>query len=153
MQYIHYGSNSFDISSFKPISNRQYNKPNGGLWASPIGTLHNEYHGWYNWCKENSYKVDRLNKSFTFNIDSEAKIFKIHKDEDLKKLKIYDRSYLLGFSSEDQDAFWNINFEQMIFDGYQAIEVLINTQKIYWDLYGWDCDSLLVFDPEIMIFK
>ena len=32
---------------------------------------------------------------------------------------------------------------------YDAIDFRISTdQRLYWPLYGWDCDSILVFNPK-----
>ena len=32
---------------------------------------------------------------------------------------------------------------------YDAIEIVID--KLYWDLYGWDCDSILILNKEVVI--
>ena len=51
VNYIHYGSNKFDINIFKKIKNRpKFVKPEGGLWASRVETEH----GWKDWCITNN---------------------------------------------------------------------------------------------------
>lgn len=49
--YIHYGSSTF--YKFPPVKNELYfDKPIGGLWASPIDTQY----GWKYWCKVNHFR-------------------------------------------------------------------------------------------------
>lgn len=60
-QYIHYGSDHFSMEKFKEIQNKLndhswQNKPNYGLWASPVDA---EY-GWADWCKGEEFHTDRL---------------------------------------------------------------------------------------------
>ena len=44
-----------------------------------------------------------------------------------------------------------LDFEQLVAMGYDAMEVNISKDHhLYWKLYGWDCDSLLVFSPDII---
>lgn len=38
VNYVHYGSSSFDESQFSPIHNELFMKPSGGFWASPVNT-------------------------------------------------------------------------------------------------------------------
>ena len=43
-----------------------------------------------------------------------------------------------------------LDFEE-ISKSYDAMQVMISSdQQLYWDLYGWDCDTLLVFNPDII---
>jgi hypothetical protein len=35
--------------------------------------------------------------------------------------------------------------------GYDGIEIEINSVDIYFDMYGWDVDSILIFNPDIII--
>lgn len=50
------------------------------------------------------------------------------------------------------------NFEELAKE-YDGIEVLMSEEDnldlaigegLYWELYGWDCDSLLVFNKDIV---
>ena len=149
MHYIHYGSDSFDINKFEPVSNRErWNKPNGGLWSSPIDSNN----GWRDWCLSNFYTRCDLNKSVEFDLSNDTNIFKIYDNETLSKLLYYTKDPSLGIFSVD-DRYHNINFEWLMIHGYDGIEVLINTEEIYFKLYGWDCDTLLIFNPDVMIFN
>lgn len=45
---------------------------------------------------------------------------------------------------------YNLDFEKLKED-YDAIEVLISKDsRLYWSLYSWDCDSLLVLNKDII---
>ena len=44
-----------------------------------------------------------------------------------------------------------LDFEKLAQE-YDAIEVLISGDPgLYYELYGWDCDSILIMNPEIII--
>ena len=49
------------------------------------------------------------------------------------------------------------DFEQMVTDGWDAIELHLSDTDISWGndslhfrLYGWDCDSILIMNPKII---
>ena len=43
------------------------------------------------------------------------------------------------------------DFEKMLADGWDAIEFrLSEDSELYWALYGWDCDSILVMNPDVV---
>lgn len=44
----------------------------------------------------------------------------------------------------------NIRFRK-ISQKYDAVEINISSDgKLYWDLCGWDCDSILVMNPDVI---
>ena len=47
----------------------------------------------------------------------------------------------------DSNSFNWLDFEKLQ-ERYDAIEVYID--NLYWDLYGWDCDSILILNKEIV---
>lgn len=135
--YIHYGSNHFDTTRFRPVLNTScFNKPIGGLWASSQDT---EF-GWKEWCLQEAFKTDCLKKHFSFVLKPSAKVLIIKDTDDLKELpRICD------------DSFWVcLDFEQLA-KHYDAIELkLSNCPDLYFALLGWDCDSLLVMNPDMI---
>jgi len=42
------------------------------------------------------------------------------------------------------------DFERLLADGVDAVEV-VDIDQLYYPLYGWDCDSIVVMNPEIII--
>ncbi|MDD2973462.1 MAG: hypothetical protein PHE02_15190 [Lachnospiraceae bacterium] len=138
MQYIHYGSREFDKSKFQSVSNAYFrNKPNGGLWASPI----NAEYGWKKWCTDEEFMDCTEDQSFTFAVRDDAKILHLRKSEDLMNVpKIIDPKYRALTKN-------NMDFEQLISDGYDAVELhLSDDERLYWDLHGWDCDSIVILN-------
>lgn len=136
--YIHYGHATFDPSLFKPIQNEQcWVKPRGGLWASSIDAKL----GWKDWCEREEFRECIEENSFRFTLP-EANIFVIDSVEKLKGLPTIS------------DPIWEpigtlIDFEKCIELGYDAIELSLSTdRRLYWQLYGWDCDSILVMNPD-----
>lgn len=136
--YIHYGHKYFDARLFNEIKNRElgYVKPFGGLWASNI----NAEYGWKNWCEEQRFRECSIDNCFKFKLKEKAKVLTIDNAKTLKELPTIDTPYELGWVSLD--------FERLK-EEYDAIEVLIsNDDQLYWDLYGWDCDSILIFNKD-----
>ena len=45
-----------------------------------------------------------------------------------------------------------IDFEKLAEQGWDAVEVKIsNDMRLYWALYGWDCDSILIMNPDVVV--
>lgn len=152
--YIHYGSNKFDIKKFHPIRNVQlFAKPYGGLWASPIDSPMN----WENWCKRENFHLSALKQNFTFRIRPDSKILYINNTKILDSLPKVKA--LSGF--EEFQAWDCLDFEELSKE-YCAIEISLSQEErndcdfwksLYHRLYGWDCDSILIMDPNCMILE
>ena len=151
-KYIHYGSSKFDINKFGKPKNCStlWNKPDPHtcLWASPIDSEN----GWLQWSLDNLFRTDELKSSFIFELTPNSKILNIRNDDELQQSVdsglLHNRyTEFLGFLSDE----YYMDFEQLAKDGYDAIEVHICSNKIYFGLYGWDCDSLLVLNPDCVV--
>lgn len=151
-KYIHYGSEHFDKNLFIEIKNCPipWNKPmpDSGLWGTPIGgTTYN----WHELCLDNHFRIECLNKCFRFKLKDGSNVIKIHNDKDLDDMLEIGLCYYSGRHPGliDDDVYFD--FEQLVKDGYDAIEVYVNSNRIYMSLYGWDCDSILVLNPDCII--
>lgn len=151
-RYRHYGSSEFNLSSFEPISNRQYFvKPIGGLWAEPLNPKPSS-RGWKDWCEENDFNTDRINEWFDFDLVDSTKVFRIVTENDIYRL---NRIRCCGFIHHEDSTIFDmevrwINFKRLMDLGYDAVEFEIN-DFTYWALYGWDCDSIVVINPDKII--
>lgn len=148
--YIHYGADHFDPSKGFPIKNRDtWNKPKGGLWASRIDATY----GWEDWCLDEDFRVDSLDVSFQFKLKPGSNVYAISTMHDLERLPKaqIDERYAI------YDTYY-IDFEQCLKDGIDAIELcwygdefkLVQNGNIHYALYGWDCDSMVVLNPNIV---
>ena len=136
--YIHYGSKHFDKNLFQEIKNVAFVKPEGGLWASDVKAKY----GWKEWTEDNNFMTEKYNKDnyFKFRLKDTAKVLKLEKPSDLINLP-KDKELL-------KLRFYNcLDFEELK-KQYDAIEIIID--KLYWDLYGWDCDSILILNKEVI---
>ena len=137
--YIHYGSKHFDKNLFEEIKNIPFVKPEGGLWASSIKAKY----GWKEWIQDNNYMLDKYRDDnfFLFKLKEGSRVLTIKSKKELKKLPTHN---VPTFNS---NLFNWLDFEK-IAKRYDAIEVFID--KLYWELYGWDCDSILILNKEII---
>lgn len=144
-QYIHYGSKNFEPGGIGKVVNIPYfTKPGGGMWASPIDA---EY-GWKEWNKDQDFRECDSDNAFTFTVKPDASIVTIKSIEDIECLPKSDaRKRISNYEMV------RIDFESMRYDlGVDAIElVLSNDRRLYWAMYGWDCDSILVMNPDIVV--
>ena len=103
--------------------------------------------------------LDRLETSCTFSLQEEANIYQINSREDvvaMPRQKINPPSLEIGkllLQPEKQfEVVKAIDFEKMLADGVDAIQFNLSANPcLYWDLYGWDCDCILIMNPAIII--
>jgi hypothetical protein len=137
---IHYGHDKFDINKFIPIENCNWIKPKGGLWASQVDSKY----GWKDWCEEENY--GNLSCNFIFTFKGKVLIIDSLKDMEDKIPFINLKEYI---------HICNIDFERLSKE-YDAILLTENGEKetrfsIPKSLYGWDCESICIFNPNTVV--
>lgn len=145
MEYIHYGDDTFRKEMYRPIKNREYRftKPRFGFWASPVST---DY-GWRDFCEREELESD-LSRFFTFALSDGARVLRIR--------EVYDLTWLPQLPGESLRGEVYLDFE-MIAESFDAIEVLFGKERtvksyaLRTALNFWDCDSLLVLNPDVVI--
>jgi len=138
---IHFGATEYKPAMVQPIKNRNWMKPFGGLWTSPI----NSKYGWREWCKAEDFEVYRLENSFKLLFNPDVKIFTIDTLQDLEKTPL-EKVEIGKFKRE-----------------YPDFELLAKTYDAIWltergqyetrysqpaNLYGWDCETVLIMNPQ-----
>lgn len=138
---IHYGSTNYNPEKVGKIVNENWVKPKGGLWTSPIDSTW----GWKDWCESEDFRECNQSNSFLLQFKQSAKILVIDSLEDLKKLpkqKVvitykYQKEYLdFELLALEYDAIWLTETGQHETHFSHPI-----------DLYGWDCESVLILNP------
>lgn len=137
-KYIHYGHKEFLLDRFHPIVNiPHFVKPRGGLWASPVDAEI----GWKDWCEDNDFHCDRLEDSFSFTLRDDARVLHIASVENLTDLPEIKNWHSMWYT---------LDFEKLM-ETYDAVELeLFKDFSLYWRLYGWDCDSILIMNPYVV---
>ena len=134
---------------FIPIVNRKMcTKPHGGLWASDVKSDNT----WKQYCLEEEYHVNRLSKSFRFQLDKSSKIIQLTNTKDLKQLprQTVPKDHI---DVLDEEEMWVcLDFEQLLKNGIDAVQLnlSIGNYELCYKLYGWDCDSILIMNPDII---
>ena len=154
--YVNFARNGanrtkFEPSKFGKIVNSR-NKPRGGFWGSRIDAKY----GWKEWNKESSFAPCDESNCVRFALKKGANIVEIHSVEDWQKF--YDK-YWAGFSYVDFSTTYfddcgkaKVDFEQAVADGIDGIEVFISDDRdLYSAMYGWDCDSIVVFNKDVIV--
>ena len=148
-KYVHYGNTHYDDTLFKPIKDIYWLKPTGGLWASKVDAKF----GWKQWSERNNfrtYSIDPKN-CFYFELADNAKIYRINNVKDMEGLPRYEfgNSGLVSKLIKPTQVF--LKFEELS-KQYDAIEFNISSDpRLYWYLYGWDCDCTLIMNKEVIL--
>jgi hypothetical protein len=119
-------------------------KPVGGLWASNVLAEC----GWKWWCEDTNFRECSEDNSFTFTLTEDANVLRIESIKDLESLP--KCKSLLAEQLEVNIPWVLLDFEALQKSGVDAIEVDMN-MGLYFALYGWDCDSILVMNPEVIV--
>ena len=151
--YRHYGCEMFSHGLFAAIENEpHFCKPRGGLWGSPLREDGNT--GWSEWCRDEKFHVDRLEKFFDFSLREDSRITVVHT---LHDLKILVRKYTRPIEDPIFPSTWTTRYLDFVLmsQDFDAIEL---TESGQWEtrlstpsLYGWDCESVLVLTPAVVV--
>lgn len=149
-KYIHYGSPAFCKKAFVPITNFEFlNKPLGGLWASPVDAER----GWYDWVKANDFYPEKLEQSFEFELSENARVLELTPDNvwELPIRKDTPKFMLERDRENPLSMIMGVDFEALAQE-YDVLSCsLSENPSLYWSLYGWDCDCILVLNPEVIV--
>ena len=149
-KYIHYGHKYFDKEKYVAVHNEFcFVKPQGGLWASSVDA---EF-GWRDWCEREKFRSCEIENAFIFKLKDEANVVHIYSKKDLFELPRMKNEYA-------PSSWYCLDFEKMMIDGVDAIELHLSEEDtsccddwhdtLYWWLYGWDCDSIFIMNPEVV---
>lgn len=139
IEMITYGYTGFELCRFREIRNgMNYVKPHGGLWSSPVESNW----GWKDWCKAEEFNLPYLQSHFKFKYY--GNILTIDSLDDLK--------VILYHQHDGKDK---IDFEFLMEKRVGAIHLTERGQHATHlstpGLYGWDCESVLVMNPNYII--
>lgn len=136
--YIHYGHKSFNPNEFEPIRNFDV-KPKGGLWASPI----NAKFGWKDWCEREKFEECHPDNAFIFRLKTHANVLVIDNVEVLNTLPQIETCFT--------SCGWVCLDFKKIAKEYDAVELILSKDRqLYWKLYGWDCDSIVILNKDVI---
>lgn len=140
--YIHYGAKK--LRHIEPIRNQRFfTKPIGGLWASPIDAIF----GWKQWCEREHFRKNTEDNAFKFTVKDDTKVIHIRSIKDLEKLpKLTNYDNLMCYLDFEEIQKYYDAIELHLSEEEQTIENFCN--GLYFQLYGWDCDSILIFHDD-----
>lgn len=151
-RFVHYGSPAFDPERWDEIVNDGlWIKPRGGLWASPVGAKR----GWYSWCEAENFHVELLEEGFYFTLTKDARILELTPDN-IWDLPIIPhagdhlREWNTASRARRASIMMGLDFERLAQD-YDVLECNMSEHPaLYWQLYGWDCDCILVLNKDVI---
>ena len=152
--FISYGLGNYDENKFNPIENiKSFNiKPKGGLWCSPV----NSSYGWRDWCEAEEFvKGQGFSNYFKFNLKDMNRVYKINSFFDLLlfpyKIKTPGQNYIdYEEAAKHYDAIW-LTEEGQRETRLPELNGLYDIDGSNINLYGWDCESLLILNKEAII--
>ena len=139
MRLRHYSESDYSKAKFNPISDIPFrNKPGGGLWTSPVDSEHS----WVDWCESVNFRAcDKY-----YDVDFYGKLLTIDNERDLD---------LLPWIEHEGRHF--VSFQALCALGftYDAIHLTAKGERETrfsnpLSLYGWDCETVLILNPNSM---
>lgn len=151
--YMHYGNKVFYAEHFHSVGTSGYTlKPTHGFW----GSVENSENGWKQWCQKEGFCGDKLDLCLRFNLMPNAKVMKVQTLDDIayliknypapftSKISIYESYVRMGL------PYKAIDYGKMSKD-FDGIEY--SYTKLGNILGQWDCDSVIIFNPDVIDFN
>ena len=143
-EYIHYGASHFSKEKFAEVKAKNHNwswanKPDFGFWASPVET----HWGWKDWCEGNDFRLDSFDKSFKFRLKNGSRILKVRMNADIAPF---------FYRKRDSWCEYGIKFHEIMkkYDGMELIHGDHYGELHYGVFNTWDCDSIVIWNPNII---
>ena len=136
----------YDPARVRPIRNGKggviWTKPRGGIWLSVDG-------GWERWCRSEMPHWLSCG-SFEVSLSADSRIYAIRSMEDLAALPKRDVPDWQEFGFGSHRCAY-IDFERML-DDYDGVfaDMSHGDPELRYALYGWDCDSVLLFSADVI---
>lgn len=156
-EFVVMGKTKFEIDKFKPIKNRPFSKPYGGLWASPYRKNDKFVSDWHEWVY---YELpEKLSEDYSIITLDNAFFYVINSYNDLLELyEVFGEYIPPEYNNLPKDLrecmARFLNFEEIA----KSIDVLYLTKKglhetcepLGASLYGWDVESILIMNPNVI---
>ena len=106
----------------------------------------NAKHGWKQWCEAEMPDFLKGKVPYVYTLKKNAKILHVWKERDLRGLPLHPNP--LGLAVVDEIC---LDFEKLS-KNYDAVELHLSDGEsgLYHVLYTWDCDSILIMNPDIV---
>ena len=143
-EFVVYGKTIDSKKFVKPHNghNQFLNKPDGGLWASPVDS---EW-GWCDWCSSEDFPIT-LDVWTRFRLDPEARVLEIHCLDHLKEVfRRYGRRHPIFGETVLDWGLLRAHYDGVFLSEQGNRECHLPMDPGAPDLNGWDCECLLVLD-------
>lgn len=153
--YVHYGSNTYDRGRHKKISEAQVHKPHGGYWASNVTA---EF-SWRDWASREDFCEYQDSDCVRFKLAPNARVLKLETPEDIEWLAAQygtkqDHIDFVGCFFGAPASLRKIGLGDIVLDwksiamDFDGIDYSFS--KLNDTLFSWDCDSVVIFNPDIV---
>lgn len=125
------------------------------MWGTPKSAQY----GRKDWCEDQDFHTGKLESHFQFTLVPHASVLQINNKGDLSELPKIEPLILNEKELPAISMPWVLlDFEKLLADGVDAIQVNMSndtatsfSERLYQALYGWDCDSILVMNKNVLV--
>lgn len=104
-------------------------------------------YGWARWCAENMPCLLSKASSFSFTLRPDANVIRLRGVADVLDLVNMRPEFVTNPLQDNYKVC--LDFERMVGSGVDVLEISI--KKLDQMFEGWDCDSLLVMNPDVVV--
>lgn len=136
-----------------------FKKPRGCFWGSLYEPERKYKSDWCRWVCDNM-SSGYYTYGITYSLKEDSKVYIINEKKDLEELLIKynakndsESSFIRHILEMDRssDLFTDIVDWIKVAEDYDAVYLTEKgADKLYFDLYGWDCGSIAIFNPDIV---
>ena len=144
--YIHWGGRKLEKNRIKLIRNREHpwNKPYGGFWVSDECAPF----GWKEWNDGEQFREYEPDEFFKIRLAEDANIIIL---DSVKSWYDFQKNYGISSLEFDFAITKAFDFEWMVHNKVDAITIeLSKCHNLYDLMWGWDCDSTLILNTDVI---
>lgn len=140
--FIHFGSDSLVEIPLEPSYNGLLYKPCNGLWSCKYTPNSKHRSAWEEYCSNNQINWKNFSKYVLFKLKKDARILLINDTKDFGMVAEVFQNKFEGWLSMPL----GLDYHQIskYFDGIYLTKD--GQMKNFFNLYGWDVESLVLFN-------